>query len=179
MRVSCQTPTTLTSGSCLRWRGALQSPPRRPRHRPRRPRPQPGPGPSAHPAHTRPGPSHRRRGSETNQPPARRRSCQPRPARTQTTLHRGPRTRAPGLPHRRAAARGHDVRRRPLRHGQGTAPKIYANEFAGNALTPADEARARVDRGMNTIAMSTLFGVSLTAMSCRREALGERLRAGR
>ena len=57
--------------------------------------------------------------------------------------------------------------------GRGTAPEVYANEFAGNVLMPADEVRACVAQGMDTIAMAAYFGVSLSAMSYRREVLGE------
>ena len=57
--------------------------------------------------------------------------------------------------------------------GRGTAPEVYANELAGNVLMPADEVRACTAQGMDTIAMAAYFGVSLSAMSYRREVLGE------
>ena len=56
--------------------------------------------------------------------------------------------------------------------GRGTAPEVYANEFAGNLLMPAPEVRRLGNEGEDTIAMAAYFGVSVSAMGYRRQVLG-------
>lgn len=55
---------------------------------------------------------------------------------------------------------------------RGKPDEIYANEFAGSLLMPADEIKDCVARGMSDFEMASHFDVSLQALRYRRELLG-------
>jgi len=55
---------------------------------------------------------------------------------------------------------------------RGKPAEIYANEFAGSLLMPANEMRACVASGMSDLEMAAHFDVSLQALRYRRELLG-------
>jgi Zn-dependent peptidase ImmA (M78 family) len=55
---------------------------------------------------------------------------------------------------------------------RGKPAEVYANEFAGSLLMPADEMKACVAAGMSDFEMASYFDVSLQALRYRRELLG-------
>lgn len=61
--------------------------------------------------------------------------------------------------------------------GRGTAPEIYANEFAASLLMPERNVQQDVKRGKSIAQMANTFQVSLSAMSWRLKHLGLEARA--
>lgn len=55
---------------------------------------------------------------------------------------------------------------------RGKPDEIYANEFAGSLLMPADELKACIGAGMTDLQMASYFDVSLQALRYRRGLLG-------
>lgn len=62
--------------------------------------------------------------------------------------------------------------------GRGTAPEIYANEFAASVLMPEQKLREAVGAGMNLFQLASMFEVSTSAMSWRLHHLGLALQQG-
>lgn len=56
--------------------------------------------------------------------------------------------------------------------GVGTAPEVYANEFAGAVLMPEELMKQYIDEGMSNFDIARELKVSPTAVSYRRQVLG-------